>query len=186
MDNIDRNKFARGRRNVFGKQFIIHQTESGKSLLTPKPLFDDNLMYTETGTMRQAAVRDATTYASFAQTQDIYLHKAEETGTTAYALAIADWFGAPKILAIDVDEWTGRAGQTVRVKARDKVSVARVEVVIRNSQGEVLESGEAVQSEEGGAWWSYTTQASVLLTPFPTLQAIAFDLPGNRDSFTIS
>jgi hypothetical protein len=186
MHNIERNKFARGWRGAFGRQFVVHKTESGKSILAAKPVFDDNLTYTETGTMHQAAVRDAATYASFAETQEIYLHTAVETGTTAYALAVADWFGAPKVLEINVDRWTGNAGETIRVKARDKVSVARVEVVIRNAQGDVLEMGEAVQSETGSAWWNYTTQSSVPLTPFPTLQAIAFDLPGNRDSFVIN
>jgi len=186
MESINRNQFARGRRHALGEQFVVHKTGSGKTIIAGKPLFDDNLIYTETGTMHQAAVRDAATYASFASTKEIYLHKAEETRTTAYALAVADWFGAPKVLKIDVDAWTGNAGETIRVKARDNVNVARVAVVIRNAQGDVLEMGEAVQSGKGSAWWNYKTQSSVPLMPFPTLQAIAFDLPGNRDSFTIS
>ena len=186
MDNIDPNKFARGRRNTFGNQFVIHKTESGKFLLAAEPLFDDNLTYTEIGGMLKAAVRDAATYASFAQTQDIYIHKAQEMGTSPYALALADWFGAPKVLEIDVDGWTGKPGQTIRVKARGNVSVVRVAVVIRDAQGEVLERGEAVLSKEGSSWWTYTTQSYIPLRPFPTLQATAFDLPGNRDSFVIS
>ena len=186
MENINRNQFARAWRSAFGRQFVTHQTGSGKSIIAGKPLFDDNLTYTETGTMRQAAVRDAGTYASFAQTQEDYLRKAAETGTTAYALAVADWFGAPKVIEINVDSWTGKAGELIRVKAKDNVGVARVTVVIRNAKGEVIEMGEAVQTEEGSAWWNYTTRTSVPLAPFPTLQAIAFDLPGNQDSFIIS
>jgi hypothetical protein len=186
MENIDRNQFARSWRGAFGKQFVVHKTYSGKSIIAGKPLFDDNLAYTETGTMRQAAVRDAATYANFAGTHEVYLRRAEETGTSTYALAVADWFGAPKVLEIDVDGWRGNIGETIRVKARDNVSVMRVVVVIRNAQGQVLEMGDAVQSDEGSAWWNYTTQSSVPLMPLPTLQAIAFDLPGNRDSFTIS
>lgn len=186
MENIDRNQFARGWRNAFGRQFVTHETGSGKSIKAGKPLFDDNLSYNETGLIRQAAVRDAGTYASFAQTLDVYLRMAAETGTTAYALAVADWFGAPKVLELNVDKWNGNAGETIRVKAKDNVGVARVSVIIRNENGEVLEMGEAVQSKEGSAWWNYTTQTSVPITPFPTLQAIAFDLPGNRDSFIIS
>jgi hypothetical protein len=186
MENIDRNQFTRAWRGAFGRQFVVHKTGSGKSLIAGKPLFDENLTYNENGTIQQAAVRDAGTYASFGQTQEIYLHKAEETGTTAYALAVADWFGAPKVLEINVDDWTGSAGETIRVKAKDNVAVARVMVMIRNGQGKVIEMGEAVQSEEESAWWNYTTQTTVPLTPFPTLQAIACDLPGNRDSFIVS
>jgi hypothetical protein len=185
MENIDRNQSARQWRGAFGRESVTHQTGSGKSITTSKPLFDDSLAYTEAGTMQQAAVRDAGTYASFAQTQDLYLRNAEEAGTTAYALAVADWLGAPKVLEIDVDGWTGDAGETIRVKARDNVGVARVVIVIRDPRGEVLEWGEALQSEES-LWWDYTTRTAVPIDPFPTLQAIAYDLPGNLDSFIIS
>jgi hypothetical protein len=58
--------------------------------------------------------------------------------------------------------------------------------VIREAQGQILEMGEALQSKAGSVWWNYTTKSSLPLTPFPSVQAIAFDLPGNRDSFTIS
>ncbi len=64
--------------------------------------------------------------------------------------------------------------------------VARVMLVIRDPQGQTLESGEAMPSRPGSAWWSYATKSPVLMSPFPTVQAIAFDLPGNSDSFTIS
>jgi hypothetical protein len=186
MENIDGNQFTRAWRGAFGRQFVVHKTGSGKSIIAGKPFFDENLTYNENGTMQQASVRAAGTYASLAQTHEIYLHKAQETGTTAYALAVADWFAAPKVLEINVDDWTGNPGETIRVKAKDNVAVAHVTVMIRNGQGKVIEVGEAVQSEEGGAWWNYTTQTTVPLRPFPTLQAIACDLPGNRDSFIAS
>ena len=50
MENIDRNQFARGWRHPFGRQFVTHETGSGKSITASKPLFDDSLAYTETGT----------------------------------------------------------------------------------------------------------------------------------------
>lgn len=186
MANIYGNQFARGRRGVFGQQFLAHHTKSGKTIVASTPVFDDNVVYAEGQPMQQAAIRDAAIYACYAQHADAYICRAREIGTTAYALAVADWYGAPRVLEIDVDRWTGNARETIRVKAKDNVMVARVMLVIRDPQGQTLESGDAVQSGAGSAWWSYATRSRVLMTPFPTVQVIAFDLPGNSDSFTIS
>jgi hypothetical protein len=186
MANIYRNSFFRRLTGAFSEQFVTHKTYAGKTLITHKPMFSDSQDYIESMKAGQAAILEASTYANFAKTQDVYLDKEIETGITAYNMAIADWFVEPKVLEINVDRWTGQSGQSIRVKARDNVKVARVTLVIRNSQGNVLEMGEAMQLEAGSAWWSYTTRSLVLMTPFPSVQAIAFDLPGNRNSFTIS
>jgi hypothetical protein len=186
MANIYGNAFFRGLTGAFSDQFITYETHTGKKIITRKPLFDDTRDYVESMQASQAAILEATTYANFSKTQDVYLEKELETGVTAYNLAIADWFVAPKVLEINVDRWMGKIGQRIRVKARDNVKVARVTLVIRDSQGNVQETGAAVQSEEGSAWWNYTTRSLIPLIPFPSVQAIAFDLPGNRSSFTIS
>jgi len=186
MANVYRNRFARGWNGASGEPLVVHQTVSGKKIATAKPMFNDALAYTERQTMSQAAVRDSALYASFAENLEAYVRRAEELGTTAYELAVADWYGSPRVLEINVDRWTGKAGETIRVKARDNVMVANVLVVIRDSNGLIMEMGEAVQTKSGSAWWSYRTQSAISLTPFPSVQAIAFDLPGNRDSFTIS
>jgi hypothetical protein len=130
-------------------------------------------------------MRESTTYANFAQTQDVYITKAKRLGVTPYYLALADWFKPPKVLEINVDSWTGKIGQTIRVKARDNVRVARVSVVIRDADENVLEMGETTQSEPGSAWWNYTTKSVVKMTPFPSVEATSYDLPGNRDAFAI-
>ena len=135
--------------------------------------------------IRQSFERQ-TTYANFAQTQEAYVDQAKANGATAYSIAVTDWSGAPDVLEIDVDDWTGEIGQTIRVKARDNVMVARVSVVIRDAEENVLEMGEAVQSEAGSDWWDYTTKSLVPMSPFPIVEAIAQDLPGNSDSFVIS
>jgi hypothetical protein len=157
-----------------------------KIILASKLGFDENPKTTEIDKTCQAAIRKASTYAYFARTQEVYVSKATRTEVTPYYIALADWFGAPKVLEIDVDNWTGEIGQTIRVKARDNLRVARVSVVIRDGNDQILEIGEAVQSEAGSAWWSYTTRSRVKMKPFPIVEAIAQDLAGNRDYFVIS
>jgi hypothetical protein len=171
--------------NASDDQFVDSKTCLGKAILASKPLFDDTRNDMETKT-QQIAVREGTTYANFAQTQKAYIKQAKGKGITAYYAALADWFVAPKVLEIDVDNWTGKIGQTIRVKARDNVMVARVSVVIRDEEENVLEMGEAVQSERGSTWWNYTTKSLVTMTPFPIVEVTAQDLAGNSDSFAIS
>lgn len=186
MAKVYKNIFILGLTGALGDPFVNRKTCSGKTIIASNPLFDDHRKHAETQKTDQAAVREATTYANFAKMQEVYINRAKITGTTAYYIAAADWFGTPKVREINIDGWDGGIGQTICVKARDNVMVARVSVVIRDAEENVLEMGEAVQSEAGSAWWNYTTKSLVTMTPFPSVEAIAQDLPGNSDSFIIS
>jgi hypothetical protein len=186
MAKIHNNIFVRGLSGAIGDQFVIRKTRSGKTVIVSKTGFDDNWQSIEKEKTHQDAFREATTYAKFAKNQSVYLEMAKGTGSTAYNIAISDWFGSPKVLEINVDNWRGKIGQIIRVKARDNVKVARVTVVIRDANNNVLEAGEAVPSEEGSVWWNYTTQSMVTMRPFPTVEATAQDLPGNTNLFSIS
>ena len=186
MARLSSNIVILGSNGLVGGHVTDRKTHVEKSILSSKPLLDDYRKANETSNTHEAAIRESTTYANFAQTQDVYITKAKRMGVTPYSLALADWFAAPRVLEINVDSWTGKIGQTIRVKARDNVRVARVSVVIRDVDETVLEVGEATPSEPGSAWWNYTTKSVVKMTPFPMVEATAYDLPGNRDTFVIS
>jgi hypothetical protein len=185
MAQIHHSMSARRWTDAIADQFVICSTHSGKTFLTSAPGFAFEASRDSQPTLQEAC-RAAATYAVFAETQDVYIRRAKGTGVTAYELALFDWFGRPNVLQIDVDTWTGKNGQVIRVKARDNIMVARVAVVIRDVQGNIREAGEAVRSEASSAWWIYTTRSPVPLAPFPSVEAIAWDLPGNRDSFVIN
>jgi hypothetical protein len=188
MANVYRNIHMRGLNGVDGDQAVYCTTHSGKTIFVRGDRCDGNWKYMSMYIPKRhpAAIRAAIAYAHFASTQDVYLALEHETGVTAYTHAIADWFGRPKVLKINLDGWTGQVGQTIRVKARDNIMVAAVTVVIRDPQRNFLEMGEAVQSEAGSPWWNYRTQTRVDMDPFPGVAAIIQDLPGNRDAFVIS
>jgi hypothetical protein len=186
MAKVHNHIFVRGLSGTIVDQFVIHQTRSGKTIVANRPRFDDHRQFTEKEKSHQDAFREASNYARFAENEPLYFEMAKGTGSTAYNIAISDWFGSPTVLQINVDHWTGKIGQTIRVKARDNVKVVRVSLVIRDANNNILEAGEAVRSEEGSVWWDYTTQSVITMTPFPTVEATAQDLPGNTDSFSIS
>ena len=175
---------ARGLKDNIADQFVICSTRSGKTFFASAPGFHIGASK-EAHQTPQEAFRAAVTYAAFAAMHDVYIRSAEDRGTTAYDLALVDWFGKPKVFEIDIDTWTGKIGQIIRVKARDDVMIARVAVLIRDVQSNVLEAGEAVRSEANSAWWAYTTRSLVPMTPLPSVEAIAWDLPGNRNSLLI-
>jgi len=186
MANLYSNHFGHGVTGASGSQFTSYTTRSGKTIITDKLRFDDHRVVTEKKNSRRAALREAIVFAQYAEREEVYINKARETGSTAYNIAIVDWLGAPKVLEINVDDWNGEVGQIIHIKAKDNVIVTRVTVIIRDAEENVLEAGDALQAEEGSAWWNYTTQSVVKMSPFPIVEATAQDLPGNIDSFVIS
>lgn len=187
MANIHRNISIHGLANLLGERFLYRKNGAGKLIAASRPVLDDKLKYEGIKKMPQEALREAATHAAFSYAEEVYVNKARRNNTTVYSIALTDWFGAPSVREIDVDEWTGRVGETIRVKARDNIKVAAVFVVIRSANGNVLEMGEALQSGTAGSpWWNYTTRSRVSITPFPSVEAIAYDLAGNRDSFVIN
>ena len=185
MTNDYRNIPIQGLIDLLGQQSENCKTCSGKTLLVGKPAFNDGGESAQTEVTPQVALRRATTYATFARNQDTYVNKAHDKTVTPYTIAISDWFCAPTVLLVSVDAWTGRPGQTIRVKARDNIRVASVTIVIRDEEGNVLETGEAVSSKAGNTWWKYTTKVSISMKPFPRVEATARDLAGNQNTFIL-
>jgi hypothetical protein len=164
------------------ERFFVYKTQSGKNLIARKPAMDVN----SSSPMRsmQEEVRQAVTYAEFAWEQPIYQSGAVGTSNSAYNLAVADALGKPQVLNIDIHGWTRKAGQTLLIKARDNFLVLSVRLVIREGQT-ILEEGEAEQSELDGLNWRYTLQTPVERKPGLTLEAYAYDLPGNVGKYCI-
>lgn len=186
MANIHRHILIHTLTDVLGERFLYGKAGTQKAALSGKPARRDGEAYAGRRNSHQDLLREATTYANFAQTQEVYINQARRTDVTPYYIALMDWFEGPKVLEIDVDAWTGEPGETIRVKTRDNVKVTKVSVVICDADENVLEMGEAVQSETDSAWWRYTTTSRINIEPFPMVEAVAQDLPGNQDSFVIT
>jgi hypothetical protein len=113
----------------------------------------------------------------------VYVERAKATNSIPYNVAISDWFGKPQVLEIDVKEWSGQAGQQIRVRAQDKIHVTSVQISIEDNDGTRFEEGEAVQAE--GQWWTYTTTSTVPQAAACRVIAVAQDLPGNTGSLMV-
>ena len=128
--------------------------------------------------IQREAIRRASTYAHFSQSQPLYLNKAVGTPLNAYEWAVADYFGKPEVLQIDICQWDGGIGQPIWIQARDNLIVLRVYVKIRDTSL-ILEEGEAKQSKTDPSLWMYTTSTAIQPKPGVWLDVVAYDLPGN-------
>jgi hypothetical protein len=164
------------------ERYFIYRTRSGKNLIARKPAMDLNQNAQKKS--MQEEVRRAVTYAEFACEEPIYQCKAVGTPNSAYNLAVADALGKPQILDIDLHGWSRKPGQTLLVKARDNFLVLSVHLVIRKGET-IIEEGDAEQSELDGLVWRYVLQTAVERKPGLTLEAYAYDLPGNVGKYSI-
>ena len=84
----------------------------------------------------------------------------------------------PEILALDLSGYTGKAGQVIRIQARDDVKVERVSVAITDANQQMVEQGLAI-ADTAEVWWTFSTMADC-----PTATVLVTvrveDLPGNR------
>jgi hypothetical protein len=161
---------------------IVYKTRSGKNLIARRPIMDSK-RGNHKRTM-QEEVRRAVTYAEFACEQPIYQCKAVGTTNSAYNLAVADALGKPQVLDIDIHGWNRNGGRTLLVKARDNFLVLSVHVVIREGDS-ILEEADAEQSELDGLIWKYPLQTPLERRPGLTVDAYAYDLPGNVGKHSI-
>jgi hypothetical protein len=100
-------------------------------------------------------------------------------GQNANNLAIRDFYNAPEIHTLKVDEYTGKAGQKITVRATDDFRVYKVVVAIYSASGTLIEEGNALQGRNG-IEWTYTTVKDNRGYKGYKVRTMAEDLPGNQ------
>ena len=175
MAKVRNNIIIQGLSGSLGEQLVIKQDKSGRTIVAVPPTYDENRTFSEAQQAQHGKFREAATYAKDAKTQEAYQVKAEGTPQTPYNVAMADWFHAPEVQEIDMENWNGAVGDIIRIKAVDDVQVTQVTVLITEQSGTVLEQGAATNA--GSGWWTYTTQTAV--SGSPRVVASARDLPGH-------
>lgn len=181
MAKVDQNLVIQGLSGSLGDQLVIQAGRGGQTIIRAMPR-PSRVEPTPAQEAQKQRFREAAAYAKgAAEREPIYAEKAEGTPKTAYNVAVADWFHTPEILEIDLDGWTGQAGETVRIRAQDDVMVKTVKVVIADDQGNVVEQGVATAVD--GVWWAYTTTAACSTAQAQVI-VTAEDLPGHAAQAT--
>lgn len=163
MAKIKKNTLLQGLSGSIG-DLVFRQMPDGSTRVSKKPDFSEREP-SQGQIDHQNRFKLAIAYGREAKTLPFYQERAGN-GKTAYNLAIADWCHAPVIHSIGQHE--GR----IRVEASDNIKVTKVEVRILDTEGNVLEAGQAEQVNP--LYWEYAYSAE------GQVEASAWDLAGNR------
>jgi hypothetical protein len=174
MTRVILNGTVQGLRGKIGN-LIFRQLPDGSTIMTEAQPKMNSRQKKRARERRSAAQKEhnnrfqeAVFYArAAARSEPLYAELAAVTPMwTAYNHALHDWFHAPEIGCLAQQD--GR----IWVDASDDVRVRKVRVTVLDGESRVLETGEAVQDEEG--WWAFPSRAAG-----KTVIAEAWDLPGN-------
>ena len=110
MAKVRNSVVIRGVSGSFGEQLVIKIDKAGRTIVSKKPEFDENRVFTPAQLAHQEAFREARAYAQDAKAEAVYVAKAEGTPMSPANVALADWFHAPEVKEIDLSAWTGGSG----------------------------------------------------------------------------
>jgi hypothetical protein len=111
----------------------------------------------------------------------LYEQAAEEAGKSVYMMCRKDWYHAPKVRSLALEEYNGQAGGVVKFKVLDEILADRVIVTISDEEaGTLIEKGEAVPEVEGTNFWMYTATTAAPAGRSVVVQVEAYDHPGNK------
>jgi hypothetical protein len=106
-----------------------------------------------------------------------------EDGGNAYAIAVADFLQAPDIHEIELTDYQGRIGDTIRVRVTDNFRVQAVQLRIENADSSLVEQTAAVRQPNGLDWVFTATAANSSLNG-DKITILATDKPGNQTTET--
>ena len=81
---------------------------------------------------------------------------------------------------IRTSDYVGAVGDPIRITATDDFKVVRLRVILRASDGNELERGDAVQDVKNSDTWHYTATVTNPSVAGTTISATAFDTPDNE------
>lgn len=135
---------------------IVFSQRGGKTIVSKAPrkrTGEDSEKQKE----QQAKFQQAVLYGKSVIADPTQKELYESTGKRAYNVAVADMLNAPKIEKIDLTSYTGQIGDTIKIRVMDDFAVTSVKVIIENSDGSLVEQGNATLQ---GIDWVYTATAT--------------------------
>lgn len=179
MAIIEGNPFVQGARGMVMNQ-IVYRQRDGKTILSAKPKKSDKPL-TDKQKAQHSRLNEGNKYAERVKADEVLfeIYQAEATASLSWHnRAVKDYLEAPVIEDVLVKGFTGKAGDTIVIYAFDNFSIASVKVTITDSEGNILEAGEANVEIDNGKY-VYRLKADIPTEKGVKLKAEARDLPGN-------
>jgi hypothetical protein len=179
MAESKNNVITRGLSGKIG-DMIVFSNRHGKTIVSNKPK-ERSGVQSEVQKAHKAKFQQAVIYAKAAikdpATMQGYKDKAKD-GVMPYNVAVADFFHAPDFQSVELNAYTGKIGDTIKVRVSDGFKVKEVSVTILNADGTEVEKGNAVQIAETDDWIFTAKKANASLDG-DKIVIRASDVPGN-------
>ena len=165
---------------------VVCKVLNGKSIMTNVP------KKTKKGPVGgQEGVRDSFSVASAwgkhvmsdLELKEFYKTRAQ-VGMNAYTTALRDSLNAPVVSAIDTLGYSGHPGNVILVTADEDLMVIKVNLVIADKYGVILEEGECTSDDSVN--WHYVAKTEVQTTTGCIITATAFDNPQNAGTMSVT
>lgn len=181
MAKSKRNVVTHGLSGLIGDLLVFRQ-RAGKTIVAnrPKPSVKPptTAMLKVRGMFRKAVIYATNIIQDL--TRKAEYEKAAKNGQSAFNVAFADYLKGPEIEEdLSFANYTGQTGQKLVASIIDNFRVASVNFSIRDAGGDLIESGEAEQSEDG-LDWVYTTTVDNPSFAGGVVIVKAYDQPGNE------
>ena len=173
--------------NVAG--FVYRQQADGSVVLARQALPDPNRELSEAQLGQMQKFKEASArYRRLLDDEGIeaaYQKLLAERGLAGRlrAVVIGDILSAPKINTVDLSNYHGAVGDTIRVMAEDNVGVSRLKLSILDAtSGQTVESAEMDMKGQvlGAVEWVYTATAALTASHAAQVEITAYDLAGNE------
>ena len=179
MAIVGKNVVTLGLRGTVSELLVFKQL-GGKTVVSQAPQKRER-EFTEGEKAHQGKFRQAILYGKSvnadATIKAEYKKQAEED-QSAYNVAVADFMNAPEIEEIDVSNYTGAVGSTIRIRATDDFLVTRVNVKIENDDATLAEQADAVL-DANGVDWLFTAKKNNATLAGDKITITVNDSPGN-------
>ena len=119
------------------------------------------------------------------ESREMHESAVPDKGRSARLVAMTDYLSVPKLRDIDTSGYLGNVGNTIQIWATDDFMVTGVKVTVKDKSGKVIEAGEAEPDGKVNIW-KYKATVSNPSLKGTTIQATAFDRPGNKGSLEVT
>jgi hypothetical protein len=159
-------------RQLWGRHVVSRVPDFSRRVLTPKQLGENN-KYKWAGLIWKGLS---------AETRAAYKDWGRQLNKPPYALFNLNYASPPVVENIDLSKYSGQPGQTINIRAVDLFEVARVEVTVRQVDGELVERGLAIRSQADPRQWNYQTTVVVPTPANLVIEAVAVNWPSKQAS----
>lgn len=185
MAKVKNNIVTQGLSGTLGGQLVFRQTSRGTvvSVAPQAPSGPPTAAQAAQRTRFQQAVIYAKGQSQDDAVRADYADQAKAQDISVYNVLLRDFMQAPSIGDVDLTQYTGKVGDLIAITATDDHAVKSVHVKIENSDGSLVEEGDADQQADPNQWL-YTATARNTSLAGDKITVSATDNPGHSVSNT--